>query len=150
MCYFAHAITCEIQHPCGCDDLCTSTIWTVLLLVGFAGACTVGATHECLQEREEPGARKVSRRHIAWKEQHSLTFVAGSLYHFYICIRVKGIVKIQIQFVENYVECKMFMRLRLKEMYRYTTCSPLDPLRWMGAIKIRAQTADKNITITHR
>ncbi len=27
------------------------------------------------------------------------------------------------------------------------TCSPMDPLQWMGAVTIRLQTADKNITI---
>ncbi len=32
-------------------------------------------------------------------------------------------------------------------MYHYTTCLPVDPLHWMGAVKIRVQTADKNIII---
>ncbi len=27
--------------------------------------------------------------------------------------------------------------------------SPVDPLQWMGAIRMRFQTADKNITIIH-
>ncbi len=27
------------------------------------------------------------------------------------------------------------------------TCSPMDPLQWMGAVRMRVQTADKNITI---
>ncbi len=26
---------------------------------------------------------------------------------------------------------------------------PMDPLQWMGAVRMRVQTADKNITITH-
>ncbi len=26
------------------------------------------------------------------------------------------------------------------------TCSPMDPLQWMGAVRMRVQTADKNIT----
>ncbi len=29
------------------------------------------------------------------------------------------------------------------------TCSPVDPLQWMGAVRMRVQTADKNITIFH-
>ncbi len=29
------------------------------------------------------------------------------------------------------------------------TCSPMDPLQWMGAVRIRIQTPDKNITIIH-
>ncbi len=29
------------------------------------------------------------------------------------------------------------------------TCSPVDPLQWMGAVRMRVQTADKNITIIH-
>ncbi len=34
-------------------------------------------------------------------------------------------------------------------MQRYITCSSMDPLQWMGAVRMRAQTADKNITIIH-
>ncbi len=30
----------------------------------------------------------------------------------------------------------------------YTTCSPMD--LWMGAVRMRVQTADKNITIIHK
>ncbi len=29
-------------------------------------------------------------------------------------------------------------------------CSPMDPLQWMGAVRMRVQTADKNITIIHK
>ncbi len=29
-------------------------------------------------------------------------------------------------------------------------CSQMDPLQWMGAITMRVQTADKNITIIHK
>ncbi len=29
-------------------------------------------------------------------------------------------------------------------------CSPMDPLQWMGAVRMRVQTADKNITINHK
>ncbi len=28
-------------------------------------------------------------------------------------------------------------------------CSAMDPLQWMGAVRMRVQTADKNITIIH-
>ncbi len=38
---------------------------------------------------------------------------------------------------------------RFGEMYHYITCSPMDPLQWMGAVRMRVQTADKNITIIH-
>ncbi len=31
-------------------------------------------------------------------------------------------------------------------MYHYITCSPVDPLQWMGAVRMRVQTAAKNIT----
>ncbi len=31
----------------------------------------------------------------------------------------------------------------------WITCSPMDPLQWMGAVRMRVQTADKNITIIH-
>ncbi len=34
-------------------------------------------------------------------------------------------------------------------MYHYLTCSPMDALQWMGAVRMRVQTADKNITIIH-
>ncbi len=37
---------------------------------------------------------------------------------------------------------------RLVEMYYYISSSP-DPLQWMGAVKMRVQTADKTITIIH-
>ncbi len=29
------------------------------------------------------------------------------------------------------------------------TCSPMDPLQWMGAVRMRVQAADKHITIIH-
>ncbi len=30
------------------------------------------------------------------------------------------------------------------------TCSPMDALQWMGAVRMKVQTADKNITIIHK
>ncbi len=30
------------------------------------------------------------------------------------------------------------------------TCSPMDPLQWMGAVRLIVQTADKNITVIHK
>ncbi len=33
-------------------------------------------------------------------------------------------------------------------MYHYITCSPMGPLQWMGAVRMRVQTA-KNITLIH-
>ncbi len=35
----------------------------------------------------------------------------------------------------------------LGEILHYITCSPMDPLQWMGAVRMRAQTADKNIIV---
>ncbi len=31
----------------------------------------------------------------------------------------------------------------------YVTCSTMDPLQWMGAVRTRVQTTDKNVTIIH-
>ncbi len=30
-----------------------------------------------------------------------------------------------------------------REIYHYITCSAMDPLQWMGAVRMRVQTADK-------
>ncbi len=38
---------------------------------------------------------------------------------------------------------------RFGEIEHYITCSLMDPLQWMGAVRITVQTADKNITIIH-
>ncbi len=38
---------------------------------------------------------------------------------------------------------------RFGEIYHHISCSPVDPLQWMGAVRMRVQTADKNITIIH-
>ncbi len=37
----------------------------------------------------------------------------------------------------------------LEKIWRNLAYSPMDPLQWMGAIRMRVQTADKNITIIH-
>ncbi len=34
-------------------------------------------------------------------------------------------------------------------MYHCISYSPVDALQWMGAVRMRVQTADKNITIIH-
>ncbi len=39
---------------------------------------------------------------------------------------------------------------RFGEIYHYITCSSMDPLQWMGAVRMRVQTDDKNITIIHK
>ncbi len=36
---------------------------------------------------------------------------------------------------------------RFGEIQYYIICSPVDPLQWMGAVKMRIQTADKNTII---
>ncbi len=43
----------------------------------------------------------------------------------------------------QYVTC---FCIRYGEMYHYITCSPVDHLQWMGAVRMRVQTAAKNIT----
>ncbi len=37
-----------------------------------------------------------------------------------------------------------FIRTDFREMKHCITCSPVDPLLWMGAVRMRAQTADKS------
>ncbi len=44
----------------------------------------------------------------------------------------------------------VFHRYRFGEMYHYITYSSTDPLQWMGAVRMRVQTADKNITIIRK
>ncbi len=39
---------------------------------------------------------------------------------------------------------------RFGEMCHSITCSAMDALQWMGAVRMRVQTADKNITIIHK
>ncbi len=36
------------------------------------------------------------------------------------------------------------------DLDKYITCSVIDHLQWMGAVRMRVQTADKNITIIHK
>ncbi len=36
------------------------------------------------------------------------------------------------------------------EIQHSITCSPMDALQWMGAVRMRVQTAGKNITIIHK
>ncbi len=38
-------------------------------------------------------------------------------------------------------------RIRFGEIQHYITFSPMDPLQWMGAVRMRVQTADKNVTM---
>ncbi len=44
----------------------------------------------------------------------------------------------------------MFNRNRYWAILHYITCSPMNTLQWMGAVRMRVQTADKNITIIHK
>ncbi len=39
--------------------------------------------------------------------------------------------------------------IRFREMLQCITCSAMDALQWMGAVRMRVQTADKNITIIY-
>ncbi len=38
----------------------------------------------------------------------------------------------------------------LEMKYLEKHCSRMDPLQWMGAVRMRVKTADNNITITHK
>ncbi len=38
---------------------------------------------------------------------------------------------------------------RFGGIQHWSSCSAMDPLQWMGAVRMRVQTADKNITIIH-
>ncbi len=42
-----------------------------------------------------------------------------------------------------------FFIIRFGEMYHCITVSAMDALQWMGAVRMRVQTADKNIIIIH-
>ncbi len=46
---------------------------------------------------------------------------------------------------------RIYMSLSLlwSRIYLYITCSSMDPLQWMGAIRIRGRTADENVTIIY-
>ncbi len=45
---------------------------------------------------------------------------------------------------------KRIVHINLKIWKHYITCSPVDALQWMGAVRMRVQTADKNLTIIHK
>ncbi len=57
-------------------------------------------------------------------------------------------------FTQTWKIAEILLTLSPSKMYyiymHYTTCSPLDPLQWMGAVRMRVQRADKNITIIHK
>ncbi len=38
---------------------------------------------------------------------------------------------------------------RFREMKYYIPCTLMDPLQWMGAVRMRVQAADKSMTIIH-
>ncbi len=51
----------------------------------------------------------------------------------------------------SYPKCRwVCFFIRFGEMLHFITCSAMDALQWMGAVRMRVQTADKNITIIHK
>ncbi len=54
-------------------------------------------------------------------------------------------------FVKSRNPCMLCFKKKKKigEMQHSITRSPMDPLQWMGAVRMRVQTADKNIIIMH-
>ncbi len=65
----------------------------------------------------------------------------------------KGIVNPEMKICWKYThhqaiqdEMSLFLQQnRFGEILHYITCSPMDPMQWMGAVRMRIQTADKNI-----
>ncbi len=56
--------------------------------------------------------------------------------------------KLNIYTTSSHPRCRwVCFFIRFGEIYHSITCSPMDPLQWMGAVRMRVQTADKNITI---
>ncbi len=67
----------------------------------------------------------------------------------HLCI--KGIVhpqmKIWWKIPSGHPRCRwvcFFIRIDLEKCSVYITRSPMDPLQWMGAVRMRVQTADQN------
>ncbi len=50
---------------------------------------------------------------------------------------------------EYHACCVLKKKKKIGEMQHSITRSPMDPLQWMGAVRMRVQTADKNIIIMH-
>ncbi len=78
--------------------------------------------------------------------------LASSLFPGFIAWRFlffKGIVHKKKNIAENVFILRPSKIIRFREMLHYITCSAMDPLQWMGAVRMRVQTADKNITIIH-
>ncbi len=44
--------------------------------------------------------------------------------------------------------CRQVYFFMETEIEHYITCSPMDPLQWMGAVIMRVQTADQNNSLT--
>lgn len=90
MCYFtqmkARRYALPVRFSIPAATMTCVPVWFGLSFcqVRFVGAHTVGATHECLQEREESGAREVFRCHIAWKKQRRVTFYCSEVCFFIV------------------------------------------------------------------
>ncbi len=46
--------------------------------------------------------------------------------------------------------CENVIAMKKSYVILYCSCHTMDPLQWMGAVRMRFQTADKNITIIHK
>ncbi len=94
-----------------------------------------------------------------WKKwRFDATFINNSFIFqsLYSIISIKGIVHPKRKFAGNLLTLrpsKMQMSLFLHQIWRnvalYHYGSAMDPLQWMGAVRMRVQTTDKNITVIH-
>ncbi len=82
---------------------------------------------------------------------HSYIYIYIYIYIYYIYIVVfKETVLPKMTFTENRLTLFVFFHQnRFGEIQHNITWSPMDTLQWMGAIRMRVQTADKNITAIH-
>ncbi len=73
----------------------------------------------------------------------------------YSCSSVsRGIAQLKMKICSNFTYSQGIQDVdefvsALEKIWRNLAYSPMDPLQWMGAIRMRVQTADKNITIIH-
>ncbi len=118
--------------------------------------CSSGSGHHHSEHQgsdyKSPVLRTAAKTHwtTSWG-QRELFIYAVSVHNtilVYWCFKFTGIVHPKYKFAKN------ALTFRTSSIYRWVclfikTCSPMDPLLWMGAVRIRVQTADKHITIIH-
>ncbi len=54
-----------------------------------------------------------------------------------------------VMFDPKWQQIKTLVERNVDNIWTYVE-SPVDPLQWMGAVRMRVQTAYKNITIIHK